>query len=157
MAKQRGGSPFTDSWFEMPFWFLLFLIVLTVVLLAAFGIFDPKISQQASSVRPTFIPGQTEHKPTFVINKAYMESLDSTYVFHSFFTAKNWTHEYELYARFVTDLNQITEFEKVDPPVKYMYKIKSPKAPISAYVEAYISLNGVPTGPTQRLDISTQG
>jgi hypothetical protein len=40
MAKQRGGSPFTDSWFEMPFWILFFLLVVTVILLWQFGIFN---------------------------------------------------------------------------------------------------------------------
>jgi len=40
MAKQRGGSPFTDSWFEMPFWFLFFLLIVTVILLWQFDVFN---------------------------------------------------------------------------------------------------------------------
>ena len=44
MAKQRGGSPFTDSWFEMPFWILLFLLVVTVILLWKFGIFNKPVA-----------------------------------------------------------------------------------------------------------------
>jgi hypothetical protein len=153
MPKQKGGSPFTDSWFEMPFWILLFLIVVTLILLASFGIFNPK-PPTPPSIRPTFIPGQTEHKPSFVINNAYMESLDSSYTFNAFFTANNWNSDYKLYARFVTDLNQITDFEKVkDPPRIFTYKIKSAKPPKTAYVEAYISYDDIPIGPTQKLDI----
>ena len=156
MAKQRGGSPFTDSWFELPFWILFFLLVVSITLLWNYGIFTKSVPV---AIAKPVIPGQAKHAPTFTIDKAYMEGLDSTYIFHSFFTVHNWTHKYELYARFVTDLNQATTFEKVtDPHHSFTYKIKSTKVPSTAYVEAYISLNDIPIGPTQRLDLdmSTQ-
>ena len=55
MAKQRGGSPFTDSWFEMPFWFLFFLLIITVILLWQFGVFNKPAPVAIAKI----IPGQT--------------------------------------------------------------------------------------------------
>lgn len=55
MAKQRGGSPFTDSWFEMPFWILFFLLVVTVILLWQFGIFNKTSVAIAKPVQTTFV------------------------------------------------------------------------------------------------------
>lgn len=42
--RQKGGSPFTDSWFEMPFWILLFLIVVTIILVWHFGLFNKPLT-----------------------------------------------------------------------------------------------------------------
>lgn len=66
MPKQKGGYPFTDSWFEFPFWFL-FLIILIIIGLAASGIFNTK------SLPPSkpLLPGETWHQPEFDITNAY--------------------------------------------------------------------------------------
>lgn len=77
MPKQKGGYPFTDSWFEFPFWFL-FLIILIIIGLAASGIFNTK------SLPPSkpLLPGETWHQPEFDITNAYMENNEAviTYV-----------------------------------------------------------------------------
>lgn len=77
MPKQKGGYPFTDSWFEFPFW-ILFLIILIVIGLAVGGIFNSK------SIPPSkpLISGQTWHQPEFDITNAYMENNEAviTYV-----------------------------------------------------------------------------
>lgn len=77
MPKQKGGYPFTDSWFEFPFWFL-FLIILIIIGLAAAGIFNTKSSPPPKSL----IPGETWHQPEFDITNAYMENGEAviTYV-----------------------------------------------------------------------------
>ena len=59
MAKQRGGSPFTDSWFEMPFWFLFFLLIIIITLLWQFGIFTKSVTTRPPlppTLRPTAKP-----------------------------------------------------------------------------------------------------
>ena len=77
MRKQKGGYPFTDSWFEFPFWFL-FLIILIVIGLAAGGIFNSK----SIPLSKPLISGQTWHQPEFNITNAYMENNEAviTYV-----------------------------------------------------------------------------
>lgn len=79
MPKQKGGYPFTDSWFEFPFW-VLFLIILIFIGLAAGGIFNTK-SNPSPSPKP-LIPGQTWHQPEFDITNAFMENGEAviTYV-----------------------------------------------------------------------------
>ena len=78
MPKQKGGYPFTDSWFEFPFW-ILFLIILIIIGLAAGGIFNTK----SNSLPPKpIIPGETWHQPEFDITNAFMENGEAviTYV-----------------------------------------------------------------------------
>jgi hypothetical protein len=58
MAKQRGGSPFTDSWFEMPFWILFFLLVVAIILMWHFDVFNkPAVAQAvvANIVKPKLV------------------------------------------------------------------------------------------------------
>jgi len=71
MPKQKGGYPFTDSWFEFPFW-ILFIIILIIIGLAAGGIFNPT-SSPPSPPNP-LIPGQIWHRPEFDITNAFMEN-----------------------------------------------------------------------------------
>ena len=79
MPKQKGGYPFTDSWFEFPFW-ILFLIILIIIGLAVAGIFNTK-STPSPPPKP-IIPGETWHQPEFDITNAYMENGEAviTYV-----------------------------------------------------------------------------
>jgi PAB1-binding protein PBP1 len=78
MPKQKCGYPFTDSWFEFPFW-VLFLIILIVIGLAVGGIFN---SKSIPSQPKPIISGQTWHQPEFDITNAYMENGEAviTYV-----------------------------------------------------------------------------
>jgi hypothetical protein len=77
MPKQKGGYPFTDSWFEFPFW-VLFLIILIIIGLAAGGIFNIKSPSQPKPL----ISGKTWHQPEFDITNAFMENNEAviTYV-----------------------------------------------------------------------------
>ena len=77
MPKQKGGYPFTDSWFEFPFW-ILFIIILIIIGLAAAGIFNTKSTPPPKPI----IPGETWHQPEFDITNAYMENGEAviTYV-----------------------------------------------------------------------------
>ena len=77
MPKQKGGYPFTDSWFEFPFW-ILFIIILIIIGLAAAGIFNTKSTPPPKPI----IPGETWHQPEFDITNAYMENAEAviTYV-----------------------------------------------------------------------------
>jgi hypothetical protein len=71
MPKQKGGSPFTDSWFEMPFWILLFLIIITLILLWQFGIFNKPVAI-AQPVKGTFVPV----KPNIAQPELTIEEID---------------------------------------------------------------------------------
>jgi hypothetical protein len=77
MPKQKGGYPFTDSWFEFPFW-VLFLIILIIIALALGGIFNPKALPPSKPLILT----EKWNQPEFDITNAFMENGEAviTYV-----------------------------------------------------------------------------
>ena len=81
MAKQRGGSPFTDSWFEMPFWILFFLFIVSGILLWHFGIFNKSVAI-AQPVKGTVVNSkiaQPELKILEVLPQSDAMSVKVTY------------------------------------------------------------------------------
>jgi hypothetical protein len=70
MPKQKGGYPFTDGWFEMPFWILLISGIITVIVLASLGIFNPK--PQGAQEHPS---NNHHHKNPNYHNAAYSSHL----------------------------------------------------------------------------------
>jgi hypothetical protein len=125
MAKhQKGGSPFTDSWFEMPFWFLLFLIIVIGILVWQFGIFN----------KPLPIPA----KPKAEVETPRLEfiSADESKLQYSATGCSkckvNLRHGHSIYKEF--------------PMGKHTIDLKT-----SEIVEGYISLNGTPLTPVKSI------
>jgi hypothetical protein len=161
MAKQRGGSPFTDSWFEMPFWFLFFLLIVTVILLWQFGIFNKPAPPPVAPKQ--ILPGQTHKPPSFVISDAsgwYLPAQKSNHIdsYHidSFFTTTNFSpSDYTIMVRSVSNIDTNPEFTPVQTTSSttsgWTHNYISPNLdPTSIYLEAYISYQGVAITPTQR-------
>jgi hypothetical protein len=163
MAKQRGGSPFTDSWFEMPFWILFFLLVVTIILLWQFGIFNP------TSVTPT--PGPTPG-PIPIPATPYTVDVLSSYFGppvgigperFSYTVTANFARWKDpnavLNLQLVTDGVAGTYFQipwedpRYPPPEMVRQFPKGTPIPKSVSFNAYLSVNGIAAMPIRSFSI----
>ena len=78
----KGGSPFTDSWFEMPFWILFFLMIVIAILIWQFKIFNPP--KIAPPIQPSQPKPANIDQPTLDISSAiYTPQTNSILVDYS--------------------------------------------------------------------------
>ena len=144
MPKQKGGYPFTDSWFEFPFWFL-FLIVLIIIGLAASGIFNTK------SLPPSkpLILSEKWHQPEFDITNAFMENGEAviTYV------TTNPYHGLKVKLRLVDDKtnNPWQEFSIGTKSIRLQPKNLNL---VGLSVEGYIDYENTPVTPITSMPIT---
>jgi hypothetical protein len=148
MAKQRGGSPFTDSWFEMPFWFLLFLIIITVILLWQFGIFNKPVPPAIAKI----IPGVQQQGILTIVEAIQSEDALSAQV--TYFT-KDAPHGAKVMFRIVDMMapRQYSEFHTSEKPetVHVSAGIGNPRTNQS--IEGYLSLNDTPITPVESVPV----
>jgi hypothetical protein len=149
MAKQRGGSPFTDSWFEMPFWFLLFLIIITVILLWQFGIFNKPVPPAITKI----IPGVQQQGVLTIVEAIQSEDSRSAQV--TYFT-KDAPHGAKVMLRLIHTGNDgnFSEFPTSDKHKTVIVKTRIGHLKLIHSLEGYLSLNDTPLTPVQT--ISTQ-
>ena len=143
MPKQKGGYPFTDSWFEFPFWFL-FLIILIIIGLAAGGIFNTKSSPPSKPL----ILSEKWHQPEFDITNAFMENGEAviTYV------TTNPYHGLKVKLRLVDDKtnNPWQEFSIGTKSIRLQPKNLSSVL----NVEGYIDYENTPVTPITSMPIT---
>jgi len=143
MPKQKGGYPFTDSWFEFPFWFL-FLIILIIIGLAAGGIFNTKSSPPSKPL----ILSEKWHQPEFDITNAFMENGEAviTYV------TTNPYHGLKVKLRLVDDKtnNPWQEFSIGTKSIRLQPKNLSSVL----NVEGYIDYENTPVTPITSMSIT---
>ena len=150
MAKQRGGSPFTDSWFEMPFWILFFLLVVTVILLWKFGIFNKaSITQPVKSI----LPGVQQQGVLTIIEA--IQSQDGLSAEVTYFT-KNAPQGAKVMMRLIHTGNDgnFSEFPTSEKHKTVIVKTRIGHLKLIHSLEGYLSLNDTPLTPIQT--ISTQ-
>lgn len=143
MPKQKGGYPFTDSWFEFPFWFL-FLIILIIIGLVAGGIFNTK------SLPPPkpLLPGEIWHQPEFDITNAYMENNEAVITYVS----NNPYNDLKVKLRLVDDKtnNPWQDFSIGTKTIRLQ-----PKNPSSVLnVEGYIDYENTPVTPIKSVPVT---
>jgi hypothetical protein len=167
MAKQRGGSPFTDSWFEMPFWILFFLLIVTVILLWQFGIFNKPPVSPGPDPDPGPTPGPTPGPATL-----YAVDLLGSYFgppvgigperFSYTVTANfaRWNDPNAvLNLQLVTDGVAGTYFQipwedpRYPPPEMVQQFPKGTPIPKSVSVNAYLSVKGIAATPISSFNI----
>uniref|UniRef100_A0A6C0LCS9 Uncharacterized protein n=1 Tax=viral metagenome TaxID=1070528 RepID=A0A6C0LCS9_9ZZZZ len=143
MPKQKGGYPFTDSWFEFPFWFL-FLIILIIIGLTAGGIFNTKSSPPSKPL----ILSEKWHQPEFDITNAFMENGEAviTYV------TTNPYHGLKVKLRLVDDKtnNPWQEFSIGTKSIRLQPKNLSSVL----NVEGYIDYENTPVTPITSMPIT---
>lgn len=144
MPKQKGGYPFTDSWFELPFW-VLFLIILIIIGLAAGGIFNTK-----SSLPPKpLILSEKWHQPEFNITNAFMENGEAVITYVS----NNPYHGLKVKLRLVDNKinNPWQEFSTGTKIVRIQPKNLSS---LGLSVEGYIDYENTPVTPITSIPIT---
>lgn len=146
MAKQRGGSPFTDSWFELPFWILLFLLVVTVILLWKFGIFNKPvaIAQPVKSI----LPGVSQQGVLTIVEA--IQSQDALSAEVTYFT-KNTPQGAKVMMRLIHTGNDgaFVEFPISEKHKTVNVKTRIGNLQLKHSLEAYLSLNDTPLTPLQ--------
>jgi hypothetical protein len=146
MPKQKGGYPFTDSWFEFPFW-VLFLIILIIIGLAAGGIFNSK-SSPPSPPKP-LIPGQTWHQPEFDITNAFMENNEAVITYVS-----NKPYEgLKVKLRLVNE-DKNDEWKDFSIGTKTIRLQPRNLSSLGLSVEGYIDYEGTPVTPVTSLPVT---
>lgn len=145
MAKQRGGSPFTDSWFEMPFWILFFLFIISGILLWHFGVFSKPvaIAQPVKSI----LPGVSQQGVLTIVEAIQSQdgSAEVTY-----FT-KNTPQGAKVMMRLIHTGNDgaFVEFPVSEKHMTVTVKTRIGNLQLKHSLEAYISLNDTPLTPVQ--------
>jgi len=148
MAKQRGGSPFTDSWFEMPFWFLFFLLIITVILLWQFGVFNKPAPVAIAKI----IPG---------VNRQGVLNIHEVVQGHDLISAKvtystpDAPHGAKVMFRIVDTITdrQYTEFHTSNKPITVQVSAGIGNSTTNQSVEGYLSLNGTPLTPVESVPV----
>ena len=146
MAKQRGGSPFTDSWFEMPFWILFFLLIVTVTLLWHYGIFNKPVAI-AQPVK-AILPGVQQQGVLTIVEAIQSEDSRSAQV--TYFT-KNAPHGANVMLRLIHTGNDgpFSEFPVSDKHTTVTVKTRIGHLKLIHSLEGYLSLNDTPLTPVQ--------
>lgn len=145
MAKQRGGSPFTDSWFEMPFWILFFLLVVAIILMWHFDVFNkPAVAQPVKSI----IPG-VQRQGVLTIVEA-IQSQDGRSAEVTYFT-KDAPHGAKVMMRLIHTGNDggFAEFPTSEKHNTVTVRTRIGNLQLKHSLEAYISLNDTPLTPKQ--------
>lgn len=146
MAKQRGGSPFTDSWFEMPFWFLFFLLIISIILLWNYGIFNKPAPPAIAKI----IPGVTRQGVLNILEVVEGHDKVSAKVTYS---TPNAPHGAKVMFRIVDMMapRRYSEFNTSEKPetVHVSAGIGNPRTNQS--IEGYLSLNDTPLTPVQNV------
>lgn len=139
---KKGGSPFTDSWFEMPFWILFFLLVVICILLWQFGIFN--IKKTIPLLKPQ------------VVLQPILELIDTNYNYIS-----NSVHiEYrsqgcegcKVLLRPMYQDGILHEFKEF-PIGNNKVDLKLYKRPSSLTIQGYIQYNGTSTTSIQEREV----
>lgn len=148
MAKQRGGSPFTDSWFEMPFWFLFFLLVVTVTLLWQYGIFNKPAPVAIAKI----IPGVTRQGVLNIHEVVQGHDLISAKVTYS---TPDAPHGAKVMFRIVDTITdrQYTEYNTSNKPITVLVTTDIGNPTTNQSVEGYLSLNGTPLTPVESVPV----
>jgi hypothetical protein len=150
MAKQRGGSPFTDSWFEMPFWFLFFLLIITVILLWQFGIFNKPvaIAQPVQAILKPVLPGVQQQGVLTIVEA--IQSQDGLSAEVTYFT-KNTPQGAKVMLRLIHTGNDgaFAEFPTSEKHTTVTVKTRIGKLQLRHSLEGYLSLNDTPLSPVQ--------
>lgn len=144
MAKQRGGSPFTDSWFELPFWILFFLLVVTIILLWKFGIFTKSVGHPVQVI----LPGVTRQGVLTIVEAIQSEDSRSAQV--TYFT-KDAPHGAKVMMRLINTGNDgaFSEFPVSDKHTTVTVKTRIGHLKLIHSLEGYLSLNDTPLTPIQ--------
>lgn len=144
MPKQKGGYPFTDSWFEFPFWFL-FLIILIIIGLVAGGIFNTKSSPPP---KPLML-SEKWHQPEFDITNAFMENGEAVITYVS----NNPYHGLKVKLRLVDDKtnNPWQEFSIGTKTIRLQPKNLNL---VGLSVEGYIDYENTPVTPITSIPIT---
>jgi hypothetical protein len=144
MAKQRGGSPFTDSWFEMPFWILFFIFVIAIVLVWHFDFSTPAVAQPVKSI----LPG-VQRQGVLTIVEA-IQSQDGLSAEVTYFT-KEAPHGAKVMMRLIHTGNDggFSEFPTSEKHKTVTVKTRIGNLQLKHSLEAYISLNDTPLTPVQ--------
>lgn len=146
MAKQRGGSPFTDSWFEMPFWILFFLFIISGILLWHFGVFSKPvaIAQPVKSI----LPGVSQQGVLTIVEA--IQSQDGLSAEVTYFT-KNTPQGAKVMMRLIHTGNDgaFVEFPISEKHKTVTVKTRIGNLQLKHSLEAYLSLNDTPLTPVQ--------
>lgn len=149
--RQKGGSPFTDSWFEMPFWILFFLLVVTVILLWQFGIFNKSVTQP-----PKIVPGETR-RGVLIIDEAIERSdLISAKVTYSTVDAPQGAKVMLRIVDSITDRG-FHEFPASEKKVTVNVTNGLGNPTGNQFVDGYLSLNGTALTPLQKIPVRLEG
>lgn len=149
MAKQRGGSPFTDSWFEMPFWFLFFLLIILIILLWHFGVFNkPAVAQPVKSI----LPGVTRQGVLNILEVVEGDDMISANVTYS---TPDAPHGAKVMFRIVDMLaaRRYSEFNTSNEPKTVHVSAGIGNPTTNQSIEGYLSLNGTPITPVQNVPV----
>jgi hypothetical protein len=146
MPKQKGGYPFTDSWFEFPFW-ILFIIILIIIGLAAGGIFNPT-SSPPSPPKP-LIPGQIWHRPEFDITNAFMENGEAVITY-----ATNQPYQGLIVKLRLVDGKTNNPWQDFSIGTKTIRLQPKNLSSVGLSVEGYIDYEGTPVTPISSVPIT---
>jgi hypothetical protein len=144
MPKQKGGYPFTDSWFEFPFW-VLFLIILIIIGLVVGGVFNSK------PLRPSkpLILTEKWNQPEFNITNAFMENNEAVITYVS----NNPYHGLKVKLRLVDDKtnNPWQEFSIGTKTIRLQPRNLSS---LGLSVEGYVDYENTPVTPITSISIT---
>jgi hypothetical protein len=148
MPKQKGGSPFTDSWFEMPFWILLFLIIITLILLWQFGIFNKRDPPVIAKI----IPGVTRQGVLNILEVVEGHDEISAKVTYSTPNAPDGAKVMFRIVDTITD-RRFSEFHTSEKPVTVHVSAGIGNPTTNQSIEGYLSLNGTPITPVESVPV----
>jgi hypothetical protein len=152
MAKQRGGSPFTDSWFEMPFWILFFLLVVTVILLWQFGIFNKPAPVAPAKPVQAVLPGVTRQGVLNIHEVVQGNDLITAKVTYSTVDAPHGSKVMFRIVDSITD-RQYSEYNTSIKPESVQVSAGIGNPTTNQSVQGYLSLNGTPLTPVQNVPV----
>jgi len=147
MAKQRGGSPFTDSWFEMPFWILFFLLVISITLMWQYGIFNKTPVAIAK-----IIPGIKQQGVLTILEAVQGVNLISAKVTYS---TKNAPHGSKVMFRIVDTITDrpYYAFSTSEKPESVQVTTDIGNPTTNQTIQGYLSLNDTPITPVQTVPV----
>jgi hypothetical protein len=133
----KGGSPFTDSWFEMPFWILLLLVSIIGILIWKFGVFNKPLPPISSSGKIVLNSGHIEEPTLDIKDVLYNASSNSVKVEYS---TNDSCPQCKVLLRAMRP-DGVTHNFKSFPIGKHKVELHLDHKPLSLNVQGYISLD----------------
>jgi hypothetical protein len=133
---KKGGSPFTDSWFEMPFWILLLLFTIICIFLWKFNIFNKHLEPIMPIGKIVLNPGHIEQPTLDIKDTLYNVSSNSITIEYS---TNNSCPQCKVLLRAMTP-DGITHNFKSFKMGKHKVELHLDHKPLSLNVQGYIAL-----------------